>query len=130
MTSIEAGTKTEGIILAALLKAGYVVLIPFGVTRYDLAFDRAGKISTVQCKTGRLIDGAIAFKACSIDRGTQIRSGYRGQVDYFGVACPGVDDVFLVPVNEVGETEGRLRMAAPRNNQSKGIRLASDYVLR
>ena len=56
----EIGNRTEGIVLAALLQAGYRPLLPFGDGHpYDIAFDDGGKLSRAQCKTGRLIRGAV-----------------------------------------------------------------------
>jgi len=51
-------------VLAAMVKAGYRPLIPFGDGhRYDLAFDHQGKIFRVQCKTGRLVKGVVRYRA-------------------------------------------------------------------
>jgi hypothetical protein len=55
---------------------------------------------------------------------------YYGQADAFGVYCPETDRVYLVPVDTVGPNCATLRVEAPRNNQSKGVRWASDYELR
>jgi hypothetical protein len=40
---------------------------------------------------------------------------------------PPLRKVYLVPVNDVGHTEVRLRLKPARNNQAKGIRIAADY---
>lgn len=131
MRTFEKGDRTEAVVLAALAKAGYTVLIPFGVARYDLAIDdRTGeRIKTVQCKTGRIREDCVVWSASSVDRGTQVRSDYRGQVDYFGVWAPGTSEVYLVPVAEVGRAEGRLRLGVTKNNQASNVRWARDYVL-
>lgn len=132
MRTFEKGDRTEAVVLAALVKAGYTVLIPFGVARYDLAIDaRSGTgIKTVQCKTGRVRKGCVVWAASSVDRGTQVRTDYRGQVDFFGIWAPGVSDVFLVPVQDVGRTEGTLRLEATKNNQASSVRWARDYILK
>ena len=60
----EIGNQTMGVVLAAMVKAGYRPLIPFGDGhRYDLAFDHQGKIFRVQCKTGRLVKGVVRYRA-------------------------------------------------------------------
>ena len=133
MNTNEVGARTEGAVLGALLRAGYTVLIPFGSLRYDLAIDLGGDgIKRVQCKSGRLIpDGtAIKFAARSNWPDGKRHVHYRGQADYFGVYCHAVGECYLVPVDEVGINEAMLRLKAPRNGQSKRVRMAADYLLK
>ena len=125
------GERSEGMVLAALLRAGKVVLQPFGDNqRYDLVVDDDGTFIRVQCKTGRLKNGAIYFDTCSSQahrgRGKQ---DYRGQADVFGVYFPDRDEVYLVPVEEVGRNLGVLRLVPPKNGQTKGVRMAASYLL-
>ena len=132
LRSLERGGLTEAVILTSLAKAGYTVLLPFGVTRYDLAIDdrRGSGIKTVQCKTGRIRKGCITFATCSRHTLTHVRTGYRGQVDYFAVWCPErEDDTYLVPVNDVGQVEAWLRIEPSKNGQSSGVRWAKDYLV-
>lgn len=131
MNSKTVGERTEAIILAELLKAGYVVLLPFGDNqRYDMVVEIDGKFQRVQCKTARLLRGTLNFKTCSTyaHRGRPSR-GYRGQADLFGVYSPDTGKVYLVPVEEVGEVEGTLRLEQPLNGQIKGIRMASSFEI-
>ena len=55
---------------------------------------------------------------------------YRGEVDVFGVYSPQLDEVFIVPVNDVATRLCSLRLAPPRNNQAVGIRWAEPYRLK
>jgi hypothetical protein len=118
-------------VLSELAKAGYAVLIPFGVARYDMAIDDgSGKIQTVQCKTGRVRRGCIIWAACSMHTLTHTRTSYREQVDFFGVWCPEVPEfAYLVPVAEIGEREGCLRIEAAQRNYAK-LRWAEDYKIK
>jgi len=125
------GERSEGMILAALLRAGKVVLSPFGDNqRYDLVVDEDGTFIRIQCKTGRVKDGALEFVTCSSQahrgKGTQ---NYRGQADLFGVYSPDLDKVYLVPVGEVGTRQANLRLRPPRNGQVKNVRMAQDYEI-
>lgn len=130
MHTDKIGTRTEAVVLSELAKAGYIVLVPFGVARYDLAFDSPDGIKTVQCKTGRLRKGIIVFNACSQDRDSNVRAHYRGQADYFGVWCPDIpDEAFLVPVSVVGIDRGWLRVEETRNNQASGVRWAREFKI-
>ncbi|WP_420823878.1 group I intron-associated PD-(D/E)XK endonuclease [Sulfurifustis variabilis] len=127
------GDITEAAVLTALLQAGKAVLRPFSENhRYDLAIDEGdGRISRVQCKTGRLKDGAIEFKTCSSQahRGKGTRA-YHGDIEYFGVYCPETGRSYLVPVTACQTTRvAKLRVEPPKNGQTKGVRPAADFEL-
>ena len=125
-------------VLARLLEAYPLVLIPFGENqRYDLLIDDNGDFIRVQCKTGRLRNGAVRFNTCSFTYHHPANQGsrpyqhhYRGAADLFGVYCRDTGGVYLVPVEEVGVRHGSLRVTSPRNSQSKKVRWAKDFELR
>lgn len=126
------GAETEGRVLAALIKAGFTVAVPFGVARYDLVIETPEGFKRVQCKTGRLRGGAVVFNAYSLGSnrrpGATTRQSYRGHADLFGVYCRGTDSVYLVPVD--GNTsEVSLRVSPAKNSQQSGIRWARDFEL-
>ena len=121
--------------MLALQMLGIRFLIPFGEnTRYDLVIDESGRLGRVQCKTGRLRDGAIRFATCSAyghhREPPQARRDYRGEVDYFAVYCAETGGVYLVPIADVPTTtQGCLRFTPPRNNQRRRIRAADRYEI-
>ena len=117
-------------VLAALLRAGKTVLQPFGDNqRYDIVIDEGGKFFRIQCKTGRVRDGAIRFSTCSVRYDQSARS-YVGEIELFGVYCPETDKVYLVPIAEASTiTETSLRTEAPKNGQKARIRMAKDFEL-
>src|SRR5262245_64116192 len=95
------GNKSEAIVLAALVHAGYSPLLPFGGGGpYDLVVDDGSRFLRVQCKTGRLIRGAVVFPTSTWVRANKSRS-YHGYADYFGVFCPDNGEVDFVPVDDV-----------------------------
>jgi hypothetical protein len=60
------GDRTTLAVMLALIDVGLEVSVPFGENcRYDLVVDRAGDLTRVQCKTGRLRDGAVRFATAS-----------------------------------------------------------------
>lgn len=129
---VDVGQRSEGAILAQFVRHGYRVLLPFGVNqRYDLVLDGGRGFSRVQCKTGRLRDGAIQFSAQSVQSNTACTrvKAYTGEVDLFAVYCPDNDRVYVIPAEEVPATAMYLRVEPPRNRQRKGVRWAEDYVL-
>ncbi len=131
MNTKQVGEVSEAQVLGALLLSGEIVLQPFGDNqRYDLVVDRDGEFVRIQCKTGRLADGVVSFAACSssVHRGGTKRD-YRTDADFFGVYCPETKMCYLVPVGEVGRTEGTLRIDPPKNHQQRKVRWAKDYEI-
>lgn len=126
------GERTEGLVLAALLRRGKTVLLPFGDNqRYDLLVDnKDGSFTRVQCKTGRLKLGSIRFNTYSTNQ-KGIRKLYLGSADAFGVYCPETDKSYLVPMLDVANigTTAMLRVDHPKNNQITKIRMAAQYEI-
>jgi hypothetical protein len=131
----DIGDRSTLAITLALRSLEYGVLLPFGEnTRYDLVIDDRIRMARVQCKTGRLRSGAIAFPVCSCyghHRNPQsARRGYQGQIDYFAVYCPETTGVYLVPIDDLrARSSASLRVDPPRNNQLKRVRFAADYEI-
>ncbi|HEX5273791.1 MAG TPA: group I intron-associated PD-(D/E)XK endonuclease [Candidatus Rubrimentiphilum sp.] len=97
------GDLSEIMVLAALIRAGYYVSIPFGEDhRYDLIAEKDNAVYKVQVKSGRLRKGAILFACYSshAHRGGGMRR-YTGEIDLFGVYCADVDGVYLIPAGDV-----------------------------
>jgi len=132
MNTKDAGDRSEACILAAFVKAGYKVLIPFGDNqRYDMVIDRGKGFERVQCKTGRLRSGTVRFNAYSsyAHRGRPRRT-YGGQIELFAVYCPDNDAVYILPIEEATvSSEVSLRITAPKNGQNQRVRWAKDYLL-
>jgi len=117
-------------VLAALVRRRFDVLMPFGEGQpYDLAIHLDGPVFLrVQCKTAWPVGGCMVFNCRTTDHGRGPQS-YLGQADIFGVYFPPGQAVYLVPIDAVAESEGRLRLEPTRNNQKRGIRLADDYQI-
>ncbi len=129
------GDRSALAVMLALQELGFSVMVPFGEnTRYDLVIDDGVRLARVQCKTGRLRDGAVRFAVCSTyghhPNPRVVRRDYSGEVDFFAVHCPETDGVYLIPIDRLPLTrEGALRVEPPKNNQRIGVRLASDYEI-
>jgi hypothetical protein len=127
------GDRSTLAIMLALHDAGFTVLVPFGEnTRYDLVIDDGVRLGRVQCKTGRLKQGAVRFNACSSYAhhwtSTSRDRNYEGEIDYFAVHCPQTGGVYLIPIEHLRlRSRGSLRVEPPRNNQRRRIRSASEY---
>ena len=130
MHSKDKGDLSEVMIMAALMRRGETVLKPIGDNRrYDLVIERAGVFQRVQCKTGRLKNGAILFNTASTYfHSGGGRRGYAGEVEYFGVYCHALDRCYLVPFLSA-KTTAALRVDPTKNTQKAKIRYAQDYQL-
>jgi hypothetical protein len=130
---VDVGDRTEAIVIAALIRLGYRVLRPLSANqRYDLVLDLDGEFLRVQCKTGRLRKGAVVFSArsCRSNRNRTYVRSYTDEADVFMVHCPETDRIYAVPVGESGVLKAAsLRVTAPANGQTKGIRWAADHEL-
>jgi PD-(D/E)XK nuclease superfamily protein len=129
----DVGDRSTLAIMFALRLEGYAILVPFGEnTRYDIVIDTGARLRRVQCKTGRLRDGAILFPTCSTyvhHKNPKVpRRDYEGQIDEFAVYCPELGAVYLIPIEDMpARALGSLRVTPPRNGQRKNIRLAAAY---
>ena len=105
------GDLSELRLMHDLVRAGYLVSIPFGEDhRYDLVIEKNGVFSRVQVKTGRLRKGVVLFNCYSshTHRGGAACRRYTNEIDYFGVYCPELDATYLVPIADVPVTKGVL----------------------
>lgn len=116
--------------MAALIRRGFHVLVPFGEGRpYDLVVDLGGaSFLRVQCKTAWPRNGCLVFNPHTTDHGRG-RLSYIGRADIFGVYFPPSSSVYLVPISAVTRFSGRLRLAPTRNNQRQGVRYAVDFEI-
>ncbi len=129
------GDRSTLAVMLGLSQAGYAIFVPFGEnTRYDLVIENDAGLFRVQCKTGRLQEGAIRFPACSSyahhPNPKLLRRDYLGEIDFFGIYCPETRGVYLVPIEDAQiRRQGALRVSPARNNQSRRIRLAATYEI-
>lgn len=131
------GEASECAILARLIALGYKCLIPWGHDhRYDIAIDNDGEFVRIQCKTARFnaVQGNLKFNTvityARVGGKPHLRKGYKGEADYFGVYCPEIGKVYLVPVEEMPDGgTAVLRLSPAKNSQQKGVRWAKDYEI-
>lgn len=124
------GDLAEAAILHALMRDGFLVLVPFGrFGPYDLLAETpGGEFLRVQVKSGRLRAGSVEFNCCGTDHGRGVGS-YVGRADAFAVHVHESGDQFVVPVPEARASKMYLRITAPANGQRSGVRSAADYRL-
>ena len=130
MNTKTKGDISEAAVLSALIKAGYVVLLPWGdKERYDLVVDHNGQFYRVQVKTGRYKNGCVRFFSCSKHARQGHRESYVGQIEYFAVYSFKLDKCYLIPIQDSCETETSLRVEPTKNQQDYKVRWAKDYEI-
>jgi hypothetical protein len=136
MNTSQMGQITLAYVQAALVILEKQFLVPYGdYKRYDLVIEEFdGSFNRVQCKTGRIIRGAIYFPTSSTVARSRsgkktVRTPYRGQVELFGVFCPDNGKVYLVPAEDVPKTHASLRIEPPKNKQKTRIQWAQPYEI-
>ena len=125
------GTITELKCITYFLELGYTVSIPQNPTRYDFILDTGKELLRIQVKTCNTTrqEGAITFSTNSSHyvNGKHVHTDYKkDNIDYF---CTFYEQqCYLVPIEECGSTEKRLRIIPPKNGQIKNICFAKDYI--
>jgi hypothetical protein len=129
---IDKGAVSETRAIARFIQCGYNVLKPVSAySRYDLVIEDAeGRFWRVQVKTGRwnIDKTGITFFVVS-NPGNRGRRGYKGECDYFAVYFEPTDAVYLVPFDEVSNTNCTLRLEPTPLVKRGDTRMAYDYEL-
>ena len=134
MNSKTIGNIGEAKALCKFVELGIPVYIPFGDNeKSDLIADFGGKLNRIQVKTSlEAKDGKMIFDLTS---STSHRKGgvkhiyTKEEIDYFVCYNVSRDKLFIIPVDEAGNTAITIRYEKPKNGQVKGIRFEEDYLL-
>ena len=125
------GAQTELECITYLHGLGYDISIPWGDNaRYDFVLDVQNKLYKIQCKTSSKQEEGVYKFQC---RSTYVNSqgnrsaGYTADdVDFFCTFIEG--KCYLVPLTETSKREKVMRFVPPKNNQTKGITFAQEYL--
>ncbi len=124
------GNSSEAVVLAAYIRAGFLVSLPFAVgAAYDLIVDTGARLIKVQVKTGKLEAGCVVYNARQ-HRGSKydtFRSYREGELDLFAVWSPANEKLYAIPARPPFTAQGRLRVIETLNFQQKKIKWARDY---
>lgn len=126
------GILTEETLKLWFLKKGFSVSVPIGDDdRYDFIVDFNGKLVRMQSKTSNLTRAVncLNFATASINynsNGSHRNKYTSKEIDYFCTIHPETEQVYIVPV-EICGNECNLRLAPPKNNNFKGVKMAQDY---
>ena len=113
-----------------LLQKGYLILSPETEhAPFDLVVWKKGQFKTVQVKYRNASSGKLEvnFRSCWSDkRGTHTNPVDKSLIDLYCIYCPQTDECYYFNPSDFGKSV-TLRVEAPKNNQKKGVNLASDY---
>lgn len=130
------GDIGEAKAITRLLELHNPVSKPFGDNeRYDLIVEsKSGKLLKVQVKFSSEIteSNALMFTLQSSKNHTTNRKEtiYSSQIDYFILYHKLTDEVYIVPIERTNNQKSiTLRIDSPKNNQSKHILYAEDFIL-
>lgn len=136
LTPSQKGRVAElGVALAAT-RLGWETYLPFGDgSRSDMVLvDPSGSTFRAQVKWGRHSHGVIKVRISTsraTGPGSYVRSTYNAdEVDIVVVWCEDLGEAYAIPIKEIdGMTYLHMRLTPTLNNQSLGVRYASDYLL-
>jgi hypothetical protein len=132
MTTKQKGSVAELAIAADLMKKGYVVARPMGdFGDWDLVLERDGSFERIQVKYTTSKDGEyilVRNRCHSVTAGkVQHTRKYNDSVEWIAVYAGDLNICYYVPSSILKGEELRLRLLAPKNGQTEGIRWAGDY---
>ena len=114
-----------------LFEQGFIILSPMTEhAPFDLVAYKDRKFLRIQVKyksvdkTGSI---TVHFRSCWADKnGTHMQPVDKGEVDIYCIYCPDTDECYYFDPSEFKRSV-TLRVEAPKNNQSKNIKLIADY---
>ena len=125
------GAQTELQCITYLHGLGYDISIPWGDNaRYDFVLDVNHQLYKIQCKTAHKEDEGvynIQTRSTYINaQGNRAAPYTKEDVDFFSTFIDG--KCYLIPLEETCKREQVLRFVRPKNNQTKGITFAQEYL--
>jgi hypothetical protein len=129
----DKGDKGTGNVIADLLSKGIQVCLPLSEhLPFDLvAVKQDGTLMRVSVKYRTLNKGSVvvAFASSYSDfHGVHTKAADKSLIDLLAIYCPETNEVYyLIPSHFDGSVT--LRLEEPKNNQTKGVHLAKNYLL-
>ena len=111
---------------------GYNILFPFGDSqKYDLVIEKDGQFSKVQVKTTVESDGYVYADARVIGHNrsrVNIYKPTKEDFDILAIVEMKTQNVYAIQFDGK-QRQFHLRTKRTKNNQTKGVRLAEEYLL-
>ncbi len=120
-------------VMLDLTKKGYKIFTTISEhLPFDFAAFKNNKFYKIQAKYRSEVDGTIPVPlrtSWSDKNGSHEQLYDKDDIDYIAVYCPETDKCYYVHIKDFeNSTAITLRLTKPKNNQSKGVKLADDYL--
>tara|TARA_R110000824_G_C14781387_1_gene632046 strand:- start:56 stop:475 length:420 start_codon:yes stop_codon:yes gene_type:complete len=139
MNSKHEGDIAEAFARAVFLDKGYVVLQPVGDNqRYDLVIDKGTGFKKIQVKSCSIRNGCVKAYTRSVHntRTKSVCIVYNTkQIDAFVLYCKDNNQIYYIDAKDLADDKGdlpkgvSLRLDASKNNQTKNVKWAKDYLI-
>ena len=130
----DKGDVAEAAVILDLTKRGFTVFKPLSQNTYaDVVIMKDDRLETIQIKYVTPTDAKLQIPLRKQASNTkEIRETYKYNqtpLDWIAAYCPSTETIVYIPRIE-WETNGvliNIRLESPKNGQSKGVRMISDY---
>jgi hypothetical protein len=128
------GELTELRVLCKLQEMGFSTSLPWGDNqRYDCIVDVNNILLRIQIKSSRFRNGAVVFQTSSSYRHTKSNVSIKGydfnEIDAFITFSEEQNEFYACHVFDSPKVSIRLRVKSAKNNNSKNVRMAKNYIL-
>jgi hypothetical protein len=114
---------------AEFTRNGWTIFLPYGEdSPIDLLIEKNGEYQRIQVKSTRPKNGVV-FCRLKSSNNWQVKKYSKKEIDFFAIYDCENKKGYLIPIEDVeGMTEASLRIKKTKNNQKKGLRLATKYL--
>jgi hypothetical protein len=120
------GNVGQAAVTLDALKRGYIVSVPSEGASYDLIIDRGSSLDRVQVKYCTPTKGILKIPV-DVRATTSTGFYHSGNVDAMAIYDPTTNKTYWIPSDVLHGTVMTIRTEPTKNNQSHGIRWASDF---
>ena len=121
---------------AKFSELGYLVLMPVDEwTKFDyVVMNENSQFLRIQVKSADYQVDKLRFRTSTTktNGGKYVKEvQYTSEdIDFFAIWCPENDGYYLMKVDEVSKGGQSLRLTDSKNNQTKGVKFAKNYILK
>jgi hypothetical protein len=138
MNSKHDGDIAEAFTTALFLSKGYTVLQPVGDNqRYDLVVENGDGFRKIQVKSCSIKNGCVVAYTRSVHNSrtkTTCIVYNTNEIDAFALYCKDNGQLYYINAKDIADDNGdlpktvSLRVHASKNNQTKNVKWAKDYI--
>lgn len=127
------GQATEAILKPEFLVRGITIATPeYDNEPYDFLIETGDGLYRVQAKTAyQESEGTVQFETLRTSSRADgyDRRDYEGEIDFFSVYNPVMDECYLIPEAESPAGKMTIRFRETSNNQESGVNWNTEFIL-